>query len=213
MLTLGNGEPTADFDLKTFGFLTGECDTYNVPLDTYISTVTLQYTDHFKGLSYIGSNGDFRKYGTHSSDFQTTKWSFDEDFEWLGLYGTFTNVPHSFGVISFKKVCAPKPIVYEPTPEPLFFTPIEFIAPEEIAPIAIVVVPEELRAREDLLCSSPIGFAVAASVVILLRFGILFYAIIFTKDEKNKVIQIDFETVETKVKEGETLEAQNKIQG
>ena len=102
------------------------------------------------------------------------------------MYGTFTNVPHSFGVISFKKVCAPKPIVLEPTPEPLFFTPIAFIQPKEIpeeppipvAPIAPVVVPVELRAREDLLCSSPIGFAVAASVVILLRVGILVYAVI-----------------------------------
>jgi hypothetical protein len=62
-----------------------------------------------------------------------------------------------------------------------------------------------LRAREDLLCSSPIGFAVAASVVILLRVGILFYAIFYDKDEKTKVIQIDFETVETKVKKGETV--------
>ena len=108
------------------------------------------------------------------------------------MYGTFSNVPHSFGVISFKKVCAPKPIVLEPTPEPLFspepffFTPIAFIQPKEIpeeppipvAPIAPVVVPVELRAREDLLCSSPIGFAVAASVVILLRVGILVYAVI-----------------------------------
>jgi hypothetical protein len=124
------------------------------------------------------------------------------------LYGTFTNVPHSFGVISFKKGCAPKPIVLEPTPEPLFspepffFTPIAFKIPKEIpeeppipvalidpvvipeappihvAPIAPVVVPVELRAREDLLCSSPIGFAVAASVVILLRVGILVYAVI-----------------------------------
>ncbi len=62
-----------------------------------------------------------------------------------------------------------------------------------------------LRAREDLLCSSPIGFAVAASVVILLRVGILFYAIVYDKNEKTKVIQIDFETVETKVKKGETV--------
>ena len=144
------------------------------------------------------------------------------------MYGTFTNVPHSFGVISFKKVCAPKPIVLEPTPEPLFspepffFTPIAFKIPKEIpeeppipvalidpvvipeappihvapiapevipekpptpvAPIAPEVIPEKPQVR-DVFCS-PIGFGIAAGVVILLRIGILVYVLSHRKPKE-----------------------------
>jgi len=121
-------------------------------------------------------------------------------------------VPSSFGVISFKKGCAPKPIVLEPTPEPLFspepffFTPIAFKTPKEIpgeppipvalidpvvipeappihvAPIAPEVIPEKPQVR-DVFCS-PIGFGIAAGVVILLRIGILVYVLSHRKPKE-----------------------------
>jgi len=76
-----------------------------MPSDTYIRTIQILYTDQIKGLSFIAENGDFRVYGNSDPTFLTSKFSFSEDIQWIGLYGTVSNVPTSLGTISLWAGC------------------------------------------------------------------------------------------------------------
>lgn len=102
MLTVGNWEdPSADFNLNTYGLMEGHCDTFIVDQNAHITKLELAYTPTAVTALQLGTDTNRQQlFGYVGQNAQMIRFSFNNDKPWIGFTGFSTTYPKALAPVS-----------------------------------------------------------------------------------------------------------------